>query len=171
MITEVVGDSFITTNVTMDKQHEKALILEATFLILDHGSDAAFDILPSYRSRIVYLALDRLGDGLDALGACQRRDWDYLEGMMQEAEELRDDEEFERKWLAAEAEADALAAAPKEEKNRLATPPPGSPDPDSGNYKRKAEHQLHPETAKWMQRGGASNTVGKEMAVQKLPGT
>ena len=174
MITEVVGDSFINTNVTMDKQHEEALMLEATGLILDHGIDAAFAILPSYRSRFVCMALDRFSDGVDALGACQRRDWDYLERMMRKAEELRDDEEFERKWLAAEAdeteddeeferkwlaaeaEADALAAAQKEEKNRLAIPPPGSPDPESGKCKRKAEYQLHPETAKRMQRGGCS---------------
>jgi hypothetical protein len=181
----------------MDKQHEEDLIEEATAVILDHGTEAAFNILPPYRSRYVYLALDRFEDGIDALEACQRGDWGRLERIMQDAEQLLsdeeferqwlaaeaaeaaeadetdDDEEFERKWLAAEAEADALAAAQREKKDHLAAPPTDSLNPESDSCKRKAEHQLHPDTAKRMQRGGAPNAVGKETAVQNhgIPGT
>jgi hypothetical protein len=171
MITKVIGDSFITTNVTMNKGHEHDLIEEATEVILDNGIDAAFDILPPYRRQFANMALDRIVDGLDVLAAWEKGDMDYNGPIMQEAKKIYEEEEEERKRLEAEAEADTLAAAQRE-KDQLAAPPLDSPNQELDGYKRQAEHQLQPDTAKRMQSGGAPNAVGKK-AVQKhgIPGT
>ena len=56
----------------MNKQLEQDLMEiefmeDAISIILDHGVEAAFDILPHYRRQFVNRALFRLKDGLDAL--------------------------------------------------------------------------------------------------------
>lgn len=98
---------------------------------------------------------------------------DYIGPIMREAKKLYEEEENERKWLEvkaeiddlAEVEADALAAAQREEKNQLTASSINSHNSESDRCKRKAEHQLQPEAAKRMQRGGAPNAAGKEKAV------
>jgi hypothetical protein len=128
MIIKVVGDSSIATNIAMDKQHEGYLVVEAMDAIFEAGVDGAFAILPPYRRRFVTMALLRILDGLDAIAAWERGDLDWPDRELEEAD-MRD-------WLAAEAEANALAAAEKEERDSLAAPPHGSLDPESSDYFR-----------------------------------
>lgn len=125
----------------MDKQHEESLIMDATWAIFEAGVNGAFNNLPPHRRRFVTMALLRIFDGLRAIRDWERGDLDWPERDLEEADN--------RDWLAAEAEANALAAAVEEERGSLAAPLHGSLDSESSDYFRDhltADHREAIET-------------------------